>query len=341
MTEIRRAAGLGIDGTPEGLARSPLRVAAASPSFCEHPALCAELRALFPDARLNASLRRLHGDELVDFLRGSDVAIVGLESMTASVIARLPELKIIAKLGTGVDMLDAAAMAARNIRLGWKPGANALSIAELVIAFALVALRNMGATNLALRQRGDLTRRMGRLLSGRVFGLHGCGHIGQHVVRLLAPFGCQVLACDIADRTAFYAAHAVQSVGFDELLERSEVLSLHIPLTPATRGLYGREVLARLRPDCVLINTARGELVDEAALHERLATGALAGACADVFASEPAFDSPLIALPNFFGTPHIGGSAAEARLAMGRIAIQGIFDNFVPVPGAPPFDNAG
>lgn len=316
----------------------PLRVAAVSPSFCEHPALRAELLALFPHAKLNLALKRLQGDELVEFLDGHDVAVVGLEPLTAQVIARLPALKIVAKLGTGVDMLDGRAMAERGIRLGWKPGANALSIAELTIAFALVALRQMGSTNLALRQRGDVSRRMGRLLSGRVFGLHGCGHIGQQVVRLLAPFGCQVLACDLVEHAAFYAAHGVQAVGFDELLERSEVLSLHIPLNSRTRGLYSREVLARLRPDCVLINTARGGLVDEAALHERLSTGALAAACADVFAREPAFDSPLIALPNFFGTPHIGGSAAEARLAMGRIALQGIFDNFVPTPGLPPFD---
>jgi phosphoglycerate dehydrogenase-like enzyme len=315
-----------------------LHVAAASPSFCEHPALCAELLALFPDAKLNTSLRRLHGQELVEFLRGYDVAVVALEHMTAEVIAALPDLKIVAKLGTGVDMLDGKAMAERGIRLGWKPGANALSIAELVVAFALIALRQMGAANLALRQRGDLTKRMGRLLSGRVFGLHGCGHIGQNVVRLLKPFGCQLLAHDIADRSAFYAEHGVQAVGFDELLERSEVLSLHIPLTPQTQGLYGSEVLPRLRPDCVLINTARGEVVDEDALYERLTSGGLAAACADVFASEPAFESRLVALSNFFGTPHIGGSAAEARLAMGRIAIEGIFDNFVPVPGVHPFD---
>ena len=315
-----------------------LRIAAASPSFCEHPALCAELLALFPRARLNTSLSRLEGAELVDFLRGHDVAIVALEHMTAEVIAALPELKVIAKLGTGVDMIDARAMAERGIRLGWKPGANALSIAELVIAFALIGLRNIGPASLALRQGEDVTRRMGRLLTGRVFGLHGCGHIGQIVVRLLKPFDCRVIACDIADVSAFCAEHEVESVRFEEMLARSEVLSIHVPLTPETRGLYGREVLGRLRPDCVLINTARGGIVDEQALFERLSAGELAVACADVFENEPAFDSPLLQLANFFGTPHIGGSAAEARLAMGRIAIKGIFENFVPTPGVHPFN---
>ncbi len=317
-----------------------LRVAAASPSFCEHPVLCNELLALFPQAKLNTSLRRLEGDELIGFLQGHDVAVVALEHMTAQVIAALPDLKIVAKLGTGVDMLDAEAMHARGIRLGWKPGANALSIAELVVAFALIALRQMGMAHDALKQQQNYTKRMGRLLSGRVFGLHGCGHIAQAVVRLLKPFNCTLLVHDTADRSAFYAEHGVQAVGFDELLARSEVLSIHVPLTAHTRGLYDRDVLAKLRPDCVLINTARGEVVNEQALHERLASGALSAACADVFASEPAFDSPLIALPNFFGTPHIGGSAAEARLAMGRIAIEGIFDNAVPVPGVHPFGTA-
>jgi D-3-phosphoglycerate dehydrogenase len=316
---------------------APLRIAVASPSFCQHPVLRAELLALHPDARFNDSPHRLEGEALVGFLRGHDVAVVGLEQMTASVLAALPELRIVAKLGTGTDMLDLAAMRARGIRLGWAPGANALSIAELVIGFALVALRHMGALNAALRRGERPPQRMGRLLSGRVVGLHGCGHIGQHVLRLLAPFGCTVLAHDIADRRDVYAAHGATAVGLDELLARAEVLSLHLPLTPVTRGLYGAAMLDRLRPDCVLINTARGELVDEAALAARLRDGRLAAACADVFAGEPDIDQALVDLPNFFATPHIGGSAEEARLAMGRIAIAGIAQNAVPEPGLAPF----
>ncbi|WP_431281528.1 phosphoglycerate dehydrogenase [Humitalea sp. 24SJ18S-53] len=316
------------------------RIAVASPSFCQHPLLRAELLALYPDAKLHQSPYRLEGDALVAFLQGHDVAVVGLEHLTAEIIARLPELRIVAKLGTGTDMLDLAAMRRRGIRLGWAPGANALAIAELVIAFALVSLRHMGALNAALRRGERPAQRMGRLLSGRVVGLHGCGHIGQHVVRLLAPFGCTVLAHDIMDRSAFFDAHGVTAVSLDELLARSEVLSLHIPLTPETRGLYGPALLDRLRPDCVLINTARGEIVDEAALADRLRDGRLAAACADVFATEPEIDQALIDLPNFFATPHIGGSAEEARLAMGRIAIDGILHNALPEPGVPPWNIA-
>lgn len=316
---------------------TPPSIAVPSPSFCQHPILRSELLALYPDAKLNPSPHRLEGDELVAFLEGYEVAVVGLEHLTAKVLGALPDLKVVSKLGTGVDMLDLAEMARRGIRLGWAPGANALSIAELVVAFAMIALRHTGELNAALRRGERPPQKMGRLLTGRVFGLHGCGHIGQHVVRLLAPFGCTVLAHDLADRSAFYAEHGVHAVGFDELIERSEVLSLHIPLTPQTEGLYGPALLDRLRSDCVLINTARGEIVDEGALIERLRDGRLSAACADVFAHEPDIDQALIDLPNFFGTPHIGGSAQEARLAMGRIAIDGIVDNAVPRPGTPPF----
>jgi D-3-phosphoglycerate dehydrogenase len=315
-----------------------LRVAVPSPAFCEHSVLREELLRLYPDAKLNMELRLLSGVALVDFLRGYDVAVVALEKMTEAVISELPDLKVISKLGTGVDMIDASAMARRGIRLGWKAGANALSIAELVIGFAIVGLRRMGNLNQQMKDGAQIRNRMGRLLSQRVFGLHGCGHIGQFVVRLLAPFDCTVLAHDLADRSAFFTQHGVHAVSFDQLLERSEILSIHIPLTPQTESLYDASVLGRLRKDCILINTARGELIDEEALYRALTTGRLFSACADVFRADPSFNPKLVALPNFFGTPHIGGSATEARLAMGRIAIDGILNNFVPVPGVHPFD---
>jgi len=314
-----------------------LRVAAVSPSFCEHPTLRAELLELFPDARLNMDLARLGDDRLVAFLSGHDVALVGLEHLTGDVLSALPDLKIVSKLGTGVDMLDLDVMAQRDIRLGWKAGANALSIAELVVGFALVALRKINASNMALRNGEEVRNRMGRLLTGRIVGLHGCGHIGQEVVRLLTPFGCRILAHDISDRSEFYAAHGVEAVTFDQLIDQSEILSIHVPLTPETRDLYGKEVFARMRTDSILINTARGEIVDEDALYEALTCGGIEAACSDVVRSEPLFDTPLLNLPNFLLTPHIGGSAAEARLAMGRVAIDGIFNNSVPVKGVPPF----
>ena len=139
------------------------------------------------------------------------------------------------------------------------------------------------------------------------------------------------------DRSDFYRVNNIEAVSFDALVERSEVLSIHVALTELTAGLYDAGLLARLRPDCVLINTARGEVWDEAALKVHLRANPRFMACADVFVDEIRFDRELLNLPNFYGTPHIGGSAEEARYAMGRIAIVGIEDNFVPVPGQFPF----
>ncbi len=314
------------------------KIAVASPSFCEHPKLRAELLARYPDAKFNPDLRVLDGQELVAFLSGADVAVVALEHMTAEIIDALPDLKIISKLGTGVDALDAGAMARRGIRLGWKPGANAASVAELVISLALIGLKRIGPLHDAAAQGRPVGIRMGRLLSGRVFGIHGCGHIGQAVVRFLKSFDCEILAYDAVDRSDFYRRYDVAAVRFDALVERSEVLSIHVALTDKTAGLYDAGLLGRLRPDCVLINTARGEVWDEAALKAHLRANPRFTACADVFVDEIRFDRELLNMPNFYGTPHIGGSAEEARYAMGRIAIDGIEENFIPVPGQFPFD---
>jgi D-3-phosphoglycerate dehydrogenase len=180
---------------------------------------------------------------------------------------------------------------------------------------------------------------MGRQLSGRVVGVHGCGEIGKELVRLLEPFGCTVLACDIKSYADFYARHGVTPVTFDELLARSEVLSIHLTVTKLTRGLYDAATLDKLRPDCVLVNTARGHIIDEIALKERLRSRRIAAAAIDAFAVEPPVDDELLTLPNFIGTPHIGAGAEEARWLMGTTAIDGLEHNFVPEPGRFPFDD--
>ena len=313
------------------------RVAVPSISFCQTHALRDELLARYPDTRFNDTQRRMSDDELVEFLSGHDAAIMGLENLTASMLDRLPELKVIARMGVGLDNVDPAMLRDRGIRIGWRGGVNKQSVAELMIAFSVSALRHVGPLNADMRAGTRPRQKMGRHLGGRVVGLHGCGHVGKEVVRLLQPWGCTILACDIADQSAFYADHDVEAVSMDDLVARSEVLSLHLPLNSTTRGLYTTDVLRRMRPDAVLINTCRGGIIDEPALKERLLDGRLAAACVDAFAVEPPTDDELLNAPNFLCTPHIGGSSAEARLAMGRAAIDGIEDNFLPEPGVFPF----
>lgn len=304
------------------------------------PLLREELLRAYPQAKLHEVNRLFDEDEVIEFLRGCDAAIIGMETINDRVLSALPELRAIGKFGVGVESIDFEALRRHGVRFGYTRGVNKLAVAELALCFAIAALRGVAAVNHAMRAGSRPRQNLGRLLTGRVVGIHGCGHIGKVLVQLLKPFGCKVLACDIredAEQIGFYREHGVAAVSFEELLERSEVLSLHLPLTHLTRNLYDESTLAKLRADCVLINTCRGFIVDEVALRERLASGKMFAACADAFAIEPCTDDALLRLPNFLATPHIGASAIETRLAMARAAIRGVTENALVEQGQ--YDN--
>jgi D-3-phosphoglycerate dehydrogenase len=302
--------------------------------FARIPVMRDELLAAYPEAKLNEADGVLSEDELIGFLSDCDAAIVGLEPITDRLLAALPRLRVIAKFGVGIEGVDFASLRKYRIRFGYhQAGVNSLSVAELTLAFAICGLRGVSAANQAMRAGLRPRQNLGRQLTGRVFGLHGCGSIGKEVVRLLQPFGCTVFACDVRDYPHFYGQYGVTPVSFEELIARSEVLSLHLPLTPRTKGLYDAAVLSALRDDCILINTSRGGIVDEGALRERLESGKLQAACFDVFAVEPAIDDRLLRNPGLLSTPHIGASAVEARLAMARAAIRGLTENALVEPG--------
>jgi D-3-phosphoglycerate dehydrogenase len=319
----------------------PRRIAVPAISFGQHPTLVKLLRERYPDCKINTEGIPHYRSErdTIDYLRGYDAAIVSFEPINDRVLSALPELKVVAKLGVGLDKIDPAAMQRHGVRLGWTPGVNKRSVAELALCLAIAGLRHVVDLNAAMRRAERPLQRMGRQLTGRVVGIHGCGEIGKELVRLLAPFDCTVLACDIKDYRDFYSEHRVQVVGFEELLARSEVLSIHLTVTNSTRGLYDAPTLDKLRPDCVLINTARGRIIDEDALKERLKNGRIAAAAIDAFAVEPPTDDELLNLPNFIATPHIGAGSEEARLRMGTTAIEGLINNFIPQPGVFPFED--
>ncbi len=315
------------------------RVAVPAISFAQVPDLIHLLKQEYPDCKINTELiPRYHSEnDVIAYLRGYDAAIVSFEPITHRVLEALPELCVVSKLGVGLENIDPAAMQSHGVRLGWTPGVNKRAVAELTLCLTLAALRHVVATNVAMRTGLRPLARVGRELTGRTVGVHGCGDIGKEFIELLAPFQCQILASDIDPPFDFYERHRVQAVGESELLERSEVLSIHLSLNSKTKGLYSASVLDRLRSDCVLINTARGGIVDEVALQERLRTGRIAAAAFDVFAIEPTNQDELLRLENFIGTPHLGSGSIEARLNMGRAAIRGLKENFVPIPGVHPF----
>ena len=299
------------------------RIAVASRSFSGNPVLRAALLAGHPNVTFSASHDVIEGAELVAFLRGHDAAIVGLERIDEAVLSAVPELRVVSKYGVGLDGLDLEAIARHGVRLGWTGGVNRRAVAELTLTCAIALLRRLPESASALRE-GRWQSLVGRQLTGRTVGIIGCGHVGKDLVRLLAPFACRVIAHDIRDYVEFYQAHGVTPASIDELLAASEIVTLHVPLDASTRGMIGAAQLASMPKGAVLINAARGGLVDEAALAVALRSGHLGGAAMDVFQSEPAANATVLALPMFLGTPHIGGASEEAQLAMGRAAIDGL-----------------
>jgi len=299
------------------------RIAVTSRSFCRNAQLRAELLARYPDARLNIAGASLRDGELIAFLNGYDAAIIALERIDAELLSALPQLKTISKFGVGLDNIDLHAAAQAGVRIGWTGGVNRRSVAELVISNAIALLRQVGQAN-ALVRAGGWAQIQGRQLSSAIVGIIGCGHVGKEVARLLQPFGCRILSHDIRDFPEFYAEAGIEPISLNDLLRTADVVTVHLPLTPRTRLLLDRDQLALMKPTAILINAARGGIVDEMAVKERLIAGQLAGAAFDVFAIEPPVDQELLLLPNFLATPHIGGSAVEAILAMGRAAIDGL-----------------
>jgi D-3-phosphoglycerate dehydrogenase len=222
----------------------------------------------------------------------------------------------------------------------WAPGINKISVSELAICYMVFALRRIHFFSSVLYQgewKGP--RGFGGDLRGRTVGIHGVGHIGKEVVKLLQPYGVHILACDREDFSDFYKQFDnVEKVGAEELWARSDVLTIHLSKNQSTIGMYTREVQARLKPGMILVNCARGGMVDEAALADNLKSGHISGAAFDVFAVEPANNNPLLGLPNMFASPHIGATTMESWDAMLRSGIHGIEHAYEPKPGVYPFD---
>ena len=293
-----------------------------------------ELRGRYEHIDFNDSGTSLSGKKLAEFLRGHEKAIVALEVLDDKLFDAVPTLRHVSKYGVGLDTMDLVAMARRGIVLGWTGGVNRRSVAELVLAFAIALLHRVPEGQWHLRQ-ASWAQPVGRELRGRTVGIIGCGHVGKEVAILMRALECRVLAHDIQEFQDFYETYSVEPAGLEALLRRSDVVSLHVPLDESTRNMLSAARLGLLPRNAVLINAARGGLVDEEALKRLLRSGHLGGAAFDVFQTEPPDDPELLALPSFMATPHIGGSSQEAILAMGRAAIQGLTGGQVPGNGWP------
>lgn len=305
------------------------RIAVTSRSFSKNGQLRKELLERYSMVTFNDLGQKLEGNSLVNFLRGHEKAITALERIDEKILSKLPEIKVISKYGVGLDMIDMEAMRLHGKRLGWTGGVNRRSVSELVVSFSIAMLRHVQASNLEVRQ-GIWRQHVGNYLTGKTVGVIGCGNIGKDVVRLLQPFECHILVNDIRSYKEFYQQYAVETVFIEELLSRSDVVTLHVPLDDSTRNIINAERIRLMKATAILINTSRGGVVDENTLKQALQEKHISAAAFDVFAQEPPQDNALLELPNFLATPHIGGSAVEAILAMGRAAIEGLDDNAIP-----------
>jgi D-3-phosphoglycerate dehydrogenase len=261
----------------------------------------------------------VQGDALIAALEGCGALIVrGATKVNADVLRRVGSLRVVVRAGTGLDNVDLATAAERAVRVLNTPAANRVSVAELVFALLLEFERHAGEAAAALRAgRWEKTRFAGRELAGRTLGLVGFGRIGREVALRARAFDMTVIAHDPLLDGWPAGFECVPAHELDVLLARSDVVSLHVPLEPATRGRIGARELALMKPDALLVNASRGGVVEETALLEALKRGSPRGALLDVFAIEPAIGNPLLELPNVLATPHLGASTAEAQTRAG------------------------
>lgn len=298
-----------------------MKVKVSNVAFSKNSYLVGKLFAEFPDAIINEKGARMSNEELVGYFSDADAAIVGLEAINAELLDKLPQLKMIAKFGVGLDNIDLEACKQRNITVGWTGGVNRRSVAEMTLGFMLALSRNLFSTSAQLKE-GNWNKNGGFQLTGKTIGIVGFGHIARELVLLLKPFQSKILVNDIIDLSSLVSRYEVTSVSKDVLFQEADIITVHTPLTVDTRNLFNKQVFEKMKTSALLINTARGGIVNEIDLKLALQEKKIAGAALDVYEEEPPVDSELLQLENLICTPHTGGNSYEAVVAMGMSALE-------------------
>jgi D-3-phosphoglycerate dehydrogenase len=288
----------------------------------DDPALKSTLEKTVGRVIYNPANRPLAVPELVPLVKNIDGYIAGLDQVDASVIEAANRLKVIARYGVGVDRVDVEAATRRGIAVTNTPGANSVAVAELTVGFMLALGRSICRLDQSTRG-GEWHRNSGVGLRHKTIGLVGFGSIGREVASRLKGFGCRILVSDPCVSPECAEDHDVHPVSLDQLLATCDFVSLHASLNPATAGMVDRAFLQRMKPGSFLVNTARGELIDEPSLQQALERGHLRGAALDCFSKEPpGADHPLLRLPQVIVTPHTGSHTDEATNTMGWMSLE-------------------
>lgn len=272
---------------------------------------------------------RVSPEELVKKIKGYDALIVRSRTKVTKGVIENSDLKIIGRAGVGLDNIDLKAARERGITVVNSPEASTISVAELVIGSLIALFRGIHHAHKSMVEGGwERERFVGNELFGKVLGIIGFGRIGREVALRARAFGMSIRVYDPHITMEDAREYNCRFVELNELLGNSDVVTLHVPLTESTRGLINRETLALMKDSAIIVNIARGGLVDEKALYEGLTKGKLKGAVLDVFETEPPGANPLFSLGNVVLTPHIGASTDEAQINAGTVVVEKIQNFF-------------
>jgi D-3-phosphoglycerate dehydrogenase len=271
-------------------------------------------------------------EELKEVIKDFDAVIVrSATKLTREIIEAGKNLKVIGRAGVGLDNVDAKFAKEQGIKVVNTPGATSISVAELALAHMLAASRFIAQGTMTLKAgKWDKKRFEGTEVFGKTLGVIGCGRIGRELAKRAHALGMNVIGSDLEGKCDLEAAHAanIKVVPMDELLRTADYISLHLPLTPESRGMIGKDQFEIMKKNCILVDCARGGVVDEKALYEALKEGRIRAAAFDVFETEPCVpDNPLLALDNFIATPHIGAATVEGQSRAGVEIARLVADN--------------
>jgi len=307
-------------------------IGVSSRSFSKSKELRERLEKNFHNIRYNEDLLHFDEDALIDFLGGCEGVIVSEDKMSKKVIDKLPALRVVSKFGVGLDGIDIDYLKKKNISLGWRPGVNSSSVAELALAYIIIMLREAYLLNREMIESKWHKVKNSRDLSDTTIGIIGYGHIGKKLASYLSPYDNKILVFDPLIEANKKISDNIRSSSLNELLMRSDAVSIHVPLTNETKNLINDNQLSMMKRGSVLVNLARGGIVNEESLYKALKAEHLSGAAFDVFEDEPnntkEFNSNLLELKNFFSTPHIAGTSKQTIKKLGLSAIDCLLEEY-------------
>ncbi|EAJ9473461.1 hydroxyacid dehydrogenase [Campylobacter jejuni] len=304
------------------------KIVVTSVAFSKNQYLRQMLHSHFKYVIFNDSLNRLKKKDLKEILRDAVGAIVGLDEINEDILKEAKNLKVISKYGVGLNNINFKATNQHGVTVVYSQGINKRSVSELALGNILSLMRNSYITSNKLKKQ-EWDKNGGIQLTGKNVGIIGVGNIGKDLISILKPFNCTIFVNDIIQQDEYYKENNLIKATKEEIYKECDIVTIHTPLTELTKGMINKNVFTMMKNAAYFINTARGEIVIQEDLKYALKNSIIAGAAIDVYSEEPPQDQEFISLPNLICTPHIGGNAKEAVLAMGECAVKNLIDYFL------------